>query len=242
MINERRILKCPVRATRSQRSDSVGLLTGYAAKYNIMSKDLGGFRERIASGAFERILSTNPDTVCLVQHNPNLILGRTTSGTLRLRSDFTGLYFECDVPNTQAGRDTYESVQRGDIDECSFSFLLGHDMDSWEQDNIGPVRTLRDFKQLADVSVVINPAYPGTEVDAREEELVAAEVRSHVAALKDPTRWRKHPIWRSACKNSGVDPDTASLRGLVTAIEQGQRRDEQTVVARRRAIINDLIL
>jgi HK97 family phage prohead protease len=236
-MNERRVLKCPVRATRSQRNDSVGLLTGYAAKYRVMSKDLGGFRERIERGAFERILSTNPDTVCLVQHNPNLILGRTTSGTLRLRSDFTGLHFECDVPNTQAGRDTHESVARGDIDECSFGFVLDSGMDEWSEDNLGPVRTLRDFKQLADVSVVINAAYPATEVSAREE-LVAAEVRSHVERLKDPTRWRKVPVWRSACEHSGVNPDTASLRELVAAIEQEPR----TIVARRRAIINDLIL
>jgi len=235
-MNERRILKCPVRAQRSQRNDSVGLLVGYAAKYNIMSKDLGGFRERIERGAFERILSTNPDTVCLVQHNPNLILGRTTSGTLRLRSDYAGLHFECDVPNTQAGRDAYESVQRGDIDECSFGFLLGPDMDEWSQDNIGPVRTLRDFKQLADVSVVVNPAYPGTEVDAREE-LVAAEVRSRVERLKDRTRWRKVPVWRSQCEYQGVNPDTASLPQLVAAIE----RHDRNIVARRKAILNELL-
>ena len=42
------------------------------------------------------------------------------------------------------------------------------------------VRTIRDFAGLYDISVVTNPAYPGTCVDARYT-LVAAEVRSRVA-------------------------------------------------------------
>ena len=38
------------------------------------------------------------------------VLGRTTAGTLRLSEDSRGLKFECDLPDTTAGRDTYESV------------------------------------------------------------------------------------------------------------------------------------
>jgi phage head maturation protease len=41
------------------------------------------------------------------------------------------------------------------------------------------IRTIRDFANLIDVSVVTHPAYPQTSVDARHL-LVGAEVRSRV--------------------------------------------------------------
>jgi len=104
-----------VTEVRAVKNGDKRTITGYAARYNVLSCDLGGFRERIASGAFKRILATNPDVVCLFNHSDNAVLGRTTTGTLRLSEDSRGLKFECDLPDTTAGRDTYESVQRGDL-------------------------------------------------------------------------------------------------------------------------------
>ena len=103
---------------------------GYAAKYNQLSHPLPAgnrakFRECIAPGAFDRILRTNPDVVCTFNHDVNAVLGRTTAGTLLLKADSRGLAFESDLPNATAGRDTYESVKRGDLNGCSFAFNLG---------------------------------------------------------------------------------------------------------------------
>jgi hypothetical protein len=220
---EKRYQATEVRATRAPGGKM--RIGGYAARYGVLSGDLGGFRERIAPGAFKRILGTDPDTVCLFNHNNDAVLGRTSAGTLRLSEDSHGLKFECDLPDTTAGRDTYESVQRGDLAGCSFAFQLGDRMDhfdeeEFEEDEEGIrgkvkrmvkriVRTIRDFASLIDVSVVTHPAYPKTFVDARDQ-LVAAEVRSRVENFKmtfDEMRRqpsRQSQEWRNRCAEHGV--------------------------------------
>jgi uncharacterized protein len=196
---EKRFQLTEVRAVKNGDKRTIA---GYAARYNVLSGDLGGFRERIASGAFKRILATNPDVVCLFNHSDSAVLGRTTAGTLRLSEDSRGLKFECDLPATSAGRDTYESVQRGDLNGCSFAFMVDDArMCDYKEEEIDDeeggirgivnratraiIRTIRDFAHLIDVSVVTHPAYPQTSVDARHL-LVGAEARSRVASLKKP--------------------------------------------------------
>ncbi|KKK80722.1 hypothetical protein LCGC14_2820640 [marine sediment metagenome] len=98
-------------------------LVGYAAKFNKMSTVLFGFTERIMPGAFAKALNTC-DVRALVNHNPDALLGRTKSGTLRLSENKQGLQFEIDLPDTQAARDTRESIKRGDMTGCSFSFSI----------------------------------------------------------------------------------------------------------------------
>src|SRR5207253_9159399 len=89
MLELRRLLKTEVRATKVGDQKRLG---GYAAKYGVRSHVIGDqFREVINSGAFDRVLRSNPDTVALINHNTNLALGRTTSVTLRLLSDAVGL-------------------------------------------------------------------------------------------------------------------------------------------------------
>jgi hypothetical protein len=215
---ERRIFGATeVRA--SKNADGTMTVKGYAARYNVLSHDLGGFRERIAPGAFDDIMGTDPDVVCLLNHDNNKILGRTTAGTLRLEADSRGLAFECDLPNTQAGRDTYESVKRGDLNGCSFAFQLGERMDEFNDEEIEDdegivekyrakarkvvkqiVRTIRKFKSLLDVSIVTSRAYPNTSVDARN--LVGAEVRSRVQEMSKPRQTSQY--WRSLCAANGV--------------------------------------
>ena len=203
---EKRFLATEVRASRVGNKRTIA---GYAARYGVLSGELrtsdgSAFRERIASGAFKRILSTNPDVVALFNHNNDFILGRTSSGTLRLSENSRGLQFEVDVPDSELGRSTYESVQRGDLNGCSFAFVVNDANDctyreeefdpEFDEDNEGVrgrakravraiVRTIKNFAQLVDISIVTWPAYPGTNADARHL-LVGAEVRSRVEEMK----------------------------------------------------------
>ncbi len=142
-------------------------IEGYAAKFNELSADLGGFRERIAPGAFARTLDEGADVRALVDHDPSRIIGRTTAGTLELIEDATGLMVQIDPADTSVGRDLVESIRRGDINQMSFGFTIASEGDSWGTDAEGQmIRTLTDV-DLWDVSAVTFPAYPDTEIAVR---------------------------------------------------------------------------
>jgi hypothetical protein len=96
------------------------------------------------------------------------------------------LFFSVDLPDTQAARDLMESINRGDIDGCSFGFTAVRQ--KWadekdENDNPICVRELHDV-DLFDVSAVTYPAYPQTSVDARSlwPDGMPEEVRAHAPA------------------------------------------------------------
>lgn len=160
------------------RADGQGdemALVGYAAVFSTLTKNLGGFREIIAPGAFTRTLKEGGDVKATVNHDPNLILGRTKNGTLTLSQDERGLKFRCTLnPESQAHRDLYAAIKRGDMDECSYAFRVGPDGDQWDEatDENGvryQRRTLRDL-DLVDVSAVTYPAGNETSVVARSED------------------------------------------------------------------------
>src|SRR5918995_4820561 len=144
-------------------------LHGYAAVYNVESEDLGGFRERIAPGAFRSVLDA--DVRALLNHDPSQVLGRTKSGTLRLFDEPRGLRFEVDLPDSPLGENVREAVRRKDIDGASFRFTV--DRDSWQ----GDLRTVETVRELKDVTVATFGAYPAASVELRTRNTDAAEER-----------------------------------------------------------------
>ena len=130
-------------------------VVGYGAVFNSMSNDLGGFREFISPKAFEGRLED--DVRFLVNHDANLILARTTNGTLRLSVDEKGLRYEADLPNTSTARDLMELLKNGTISQSSFAFTV--EEDSWEVKDGMNIRTIDKVSQLYDVSSVTYPAY-----------------------------------------------------------------------------------
>ena len=155
-------------------------ITGYAAKFGKWSEDLGGFREKIKKGAFDGVLGN--DVMALKNHDPNFLLGRTTSGTLRLNTNSVGLQFELDVPNTTVGRDTLEEVRRKDITGASFAFTVAQDGDEWKRNTDGTVeRTINNIDKLFDISPCVYPAYPDTTVAVRSLDKLKKEMRANEA-------------------------------------------------------------
>jgi HK97 family phage prohead protease len=134
-------------------------LHGYAAVYGVESEDLGGFKEKIAVGAFSGVLDS--DVRALLNHDPSQVLGRTKSGTLRLFDEQRGLRFEVDLPDSPLGENVREAVRRKDIDGASVRFTV--DKDSW-QDNL---RTVESVKEVKDITVATFGAYPAASVDLR---------------------------------------------------------------------------
>ena len=82
------------------RDDSPRTLVGYAARFMVLSQDLGGFRERIFPGAFRRSLSSGQEIVALNQHLWWQPAGRRSENTLKLFEDTHGLRSEITLPNT----------------------------------------------------------------------------------------------------------------------------------------------
>ena len=137
---------------------------GYAAMFNRLSQNLGGFVERVAPATFRSTLNQS-DVRALFNHEPDHLLGRSTTGTLRLSEDDQGLRYEIDLPNTTLGRDVAELLRRGDISGSSFGFRTISD--EWSETDDGyPLRTLTEVA-LRDVGPVTFPAYSSTEASLR---------------------------------------------------------------------------
>jgi uncharacterized protein len=139
-------------------------ISGYAAVFNSRSSNLGGFYETIDPHAFDNVLrSGDPDTICLFDHEGQL-LGRTTSGSLRLSVDGHGLRYDCELADTTHANDVYALIKRGDVTTSSFSFVCRDD--TWEANPDGSMeRRILDVAFLMDVSPVTRPAYEATSTN-----------------------------------------------------------------------------
>ena len=190
--DERRVI-VPLNDTEltEDRDNGDGSITfvGHAAVFDRLSEDLGGFRERIQRGAFRKVLDTNPDVRFLLNHNDDIVMARTKSGTMELSEDPRGLRVYAKLAPTQAAQDLRVLIKRGDIDQMSFGFTMRDGgKDVWSEEDGGMVRTIVAFGGLLDVSAVAFPAYPQTD----------ATVRSVAGAnLEDPeairaVAWRAH--------------------------------------------------
>ncbi|MFE5621730.1 HK97 family phage prohead protease [Streptomyces virginiae] len=173
-----------------ERSSDDGRLfmRGYAYRFNELSHDLGGFRERIVPGAGGPSLRQN-DVLATFNHNVNALLGRTSAGTLRVGEDREGGWYEIDLPDTTAGRDVAEYLKRGDLRGSSFTFrvLDGGQRRADEDDpETGlPVREITAMN-VVEVGPVVNPAYPTTQASLRS--LPSCLIPAAVSAPVDHAR------------------------------------------------------
>jgi len=155
-------------------------IRGYAAVYNSDSEWMGGFYEQIERGAFDGVM--NDDVRAYFNHDENLLLGRVSSGTLRIGSDARGLYYEVDLPNTTYANDLVELMKRGDVNQSSFAFLI--EKDRWEQRDGKTYRIIEKISRLLDVSPVAQPAYPSATSELKTRDL-ESETKTEVATASD---------------------------------------------------------
>ena len=167
------------------------VLEGYAAVFN-SETDLGHFREVIKPGAFDDVMTN--DVRALINHDPNLILGRTENGTLELSTDERGLKYRVKLGNQSYAKDFYESVKRGDISQSSFAFTI--EDQSWNEERT--VRSVDKVRQLLDVSPVTYPAYAAATVQAREQQL---ELDEAIAVAEADTDTKSETISKTTTMN-----------------------------------------
>jgi HK97 family phage prohead protease len=123
--------------------------------------------ERIMPGAFDRAI--HDDVVGLFNHDPNYVLGRTSSGTMTLEADGKGLRYEImPAQDSTRHRDLMVDIKRGDVTGASFGFIPGDTSVAREGDTT--VKYIRSVKMLRDVGPVTFPAYSGASAMMRSKE------------------------------------------------------------------------
>lgn len=200
---------------------------GYAMLFNTLSRNLGGFYERIEPTAVDGVIE-NSDVMAVLNHdNSRGILARSRfgNGSLTLSADEKGLRYTFSAPHTALGDECLEMLRRGDITQSSFAFTVAED--SWAKQEDGTyIRTIKKFDRLFDVSPVYEPAYFGTDVKCRsfedfkaEEERKEAEARAEQERLEAEKREAEE-----AEKKEKLDEYYSKLRA---EFEEVLKRDEK---------------
>lgn len=183
---------------RVEGDEALPKIVGYSAVFGVdteIGSYFGQFTERIQKGAFKRAIREGQNVRALRNHDPDNLLGTTSSKTLRLKEDDTGLYIEIDTPDTTIGRDTAESVKRGDLSGMSFAFIVRKEKWINGEDGAPDQRIIQDV-DLYDVGPVTYPQYTQTSADVRSAskayQVGLAELGREVPRLpEEETRERK---------------------------------------------------
>lgn len=194
---------------------------GFAATYGPLSEDLGGFRERIAPGAFRDVLAADADVRALLNHDPSALLGRTRSGTLRLRDEERGLRFELDLPDSPLGANVREAVKRRDLDGASFRFKCAED--AWD----GETRTIRRVAELHDVSLATTPAYPSASVELRTRPEMTTSTTTEATEREQEMENEEHTTTgRLTVENRSAAADAPTIEARIVEAMQGVAKGE----------------
>ena len=173
---DRKIRQLRSDASQFQVREAEGDLSieGYFSVFNSIYELWPGATESVAPGAFSETLGD--DIRALVNHNDTLVLGRNKAGTLELREDSHGLWGKIKVnPNDSDAMNLYERVKRGDVNQCSFGFMIEDEETEFRED--GSIHWTIRKVNLFEVSVCTFPAYAATEVSARKADYEAIQKR-----------------------------------------------------------------
>lgn len=183
---EKRYFKINDIQTRDESGDDIyleGMFVMYGDTYQVWD----GATESIAPGAFSE--SIHQDVRALYNHNDDLVLGRTSAGTLELEDRSSGLWGRIKINRKDTdAMNAYERIKRGDITGCSFGFNIAKQETDYRED--GTVHwTITEVNPLYEISPCTFPAYEATHINARKKDLETMrqrkfEVRKHNMLMK----------------------------------------------------------
>ena len=96
-----------------RKSDEGNFIEGYAIVFNRESRNLGGFVEVIEPRALK---GADLDDI-MGRYNHEMLIARSTSGTLTYEVDDVGLRYKIKLPNSPNGENVRELVERGDVSQ-----------------------------------------------------------------------------------------------------------------------------
>lgn len=189
MSNEKRETRFSRELRATSSGDGAKKISGYAATYGVETTIQAlGFREILMPGCFDKTVADQDECQCFFNHDVNFVLGRVASGTLKLRADDKGLFYEVSLPSTQTAETVWEAVNRNDVVGASFGFyaLRVNWIEATKPGQL-PLRQILEAK-VFDVSPCSQPQYVnGPTANARNffPDGVPAEVEKRMAQLRD---------------------------------------------------------
>lgn len=162
-------------------------LEGYFAVFGSEYEIWPGATESIRAGAFTDCISG--DVRALYNHDTNLVLGRTSAGTLELKEDSRGLYGKVKINRDDTdAMNAYRRIMRGDVNQCSFGFDI--EEEEFRDNGDGTCHwTIIKVNPLFEISPCVFPAYKETTVSARKEDFENIKKRKR-EAWKETMRTR----------------------------------------------------
>ena len=179
LLQMRRFSNALERRTAAESSNSSRIITGCAIPYGVKLQFDGGIRELFCPGCFAQSLRDD-DARCLLNSDPERVLGRVSSGTLDLWEKREGLFFLVHAPQTGYSDDLLTLIARGDITDASAVFwILAHRN---EQDAAGSYRAIDRARLLA-----VGPASFGL-MDGAYVDVEAKLMAAHAAGVAEGRR------------------------------------------------------
>jgi len=174
-LNKRQAYFASKLTTRSEPDGGDKFIEGYFAVFEQETELWRGVFEKIARGAFDNSINNN-DIRCLFNHDSGFVLGRTASQTLELKVDAHGLWGRVKINSSDSqAMDIYARVERGDISGCSFGF---NPLKERYEERENDILWIVEEADTAEVSICTFPAYPQTEIQARQNDFKESQKRS----------------------------------------------------------------
>ena len=181
MTNKREVRFLPVEL-KAESTAQGQEINGYPIVFE-QETDLGFCREVIDGGSMGDG-SVLRDVALLANHDFGMIpMARSRrnneNSTMKLTPDQHGVAMRAllDTEGNPKAKEAYSALSRGDITGMSFAFIVNEarwtDLDSEK-----PLRRIMSFSRIFEVSLVTNPAYEGTSVQAASEGETLESVRA----------------------------------------------------------------
>ena len=189
---ERHVISKTEARVANRENDDQREIEGYAAVFD-KTTSIRWFTESIDPHAFDETIEKDEIVACF-NHDPNLVLGRNSAGTMLLSTDNIGLKYLIYPPDTQAGNDVHTSITRGDVKGSSFWFIVLEDKWSYADDSDDVHRTILKVR-LIELGPVTFPAYVDTTASARSlGDWLEAQINEAQQAADD--KWKRDAMRR----------------------------------------------
>lgn len=198
-----------LRAADGFESETNSIIEGYAAVWDAEFRMSEDYIETVKKGAFAKTLTEQPDIRLTINHDANLIVARTSNGSLEVWEDEKGLAFKADLSKNVGGETTYvtdlkRNLKSGLLKQCSFMFDVIRRNRQELDDGSVRIELIECSLAEGDVSIVTYPAYVETSVMLRSLQRSGIDIEDlQLLAKSNPT-----------------DEDQEHVRGLIDRLEK----------------------